>query len=65
MNAKTQNVLTVKEISEMLRIGSNGAYALIHSKAFPVVRIGHTYRIPEDSFFTWLKRQEQPAATWQ
>ena len=65
MNAKTQNVLTVKEIMEMLRIGSNGAYALMHSKSFPVVRIGRAYRIPKDSFLAWLEGQEQPAVSWQ
>ena len=53
-NKEKIQFLTVKEISEMLRIGSNGAYGLIHSKSFPVVRIGHTYRIPKDPFYAWI-----------
>jgi excisionase family DNA binding protein len=49
-----QDTLTIKEIREILQIGSNSAYNLIHSKAFPVIRIGHSYRIPKDPFYAWL-----------
>jgi excisionase family DNA binding protein len=49
-----QDTLTIKEIREILKIGSNSAYNLIHSKAFPVIRIGHSYRIPKDPFYAWL-----------
>ncbi len=48
-------ILTVKEIQQILRIGTNTAYNLIHSKAFPVVRIGQSYRIPAASFYAWLE----------
>ena len=47
--------LTVCEIKDYLQIGANSAYNLIHSKAFPVIRIGHSYRIPKDGFYEWLK----------
>ena len=53
------STLTVKELQEILKIGTNTAYTLIHSKAFPVIKIGQTYRIPSGPFYTWL---ENPGA---
>ena len=35
-----QDTLTVKEVQEILKIGTNSAYNLIHSKAFPAIQIG-------------------------
>ena len=53
------DILTVKEMQSILKIGTNAAYNLIHSKAFPVIKIGQTYRIPAASFYAWL---EHPGA---
>ena len=44
-----QDTLTVKEVQEILKIGTNSAYNLIHSKAFPVIKIGQSYRIPRNA----------------
>lgn len=55
----TQDTLTVKEVQEILKIGTNSAYNLIHSKAFPVIKIGQSYRIPRTSFYAWM---ENPCA---
>jgi len=49
------DILTVKEMQGILKIGTNAAYNLIHSKAFPVIKIGQTYRIPTASFYAWLE----------
>ena len=49
------DILTVKEMQSILKIGTNAAYNLIHSKAFPVIKIGQTYRIPAASFYAWLE----------
>ena len=35
--------LTVRDIQRTLKIGTNVAYNLIHSKAFPVIKIGKNY----------------------
>ena len=62
MNTKTSKnqsnsaVMTVREIEIFLQIGANSAYNLIHSKAFPVIRIGNSYRIPKDTFYDWFKQ---------
>jgi len=47
--------LTIKEVQDILQIGTNNAYTLIHRKVFPVIRIGRSYRIPAEPFFAWLK----------
>lgn len=52
-------ILTVKEIQDILKVGTNAAYNLIHSNSFPVIKIGQTYRIPAAPFFAWL---ENPGA---
>lgn len=52
------STLTVKELQEVLKIGTNAAYNLIHSKAFPVIRIGQTYRIPAAPFYAWLENPD-------
>ena len=49
-----QKILTVNEMRQILKIGTNSAYNLIHSGAFPVIKIGQTYRIPADPFYAWL-----------
>ncbi len=49
-------VLTVKEVQEILKIGTNTAYNLIHSKAFPVIRVGQSYRIPAKPFYAWVEQ---------
>ena len=49
------STLTVKELQEILKIGTNAAYSLIHSKAFSVIKIGQTYRIPAAPFYAWLE----------
>ena len=46
--------LTPKEVQRILKIGVNNVYALIHSKEFPVIRIGRSYRVPTKPFYDWL-----------
>lgn len=54
MCEKAQEILTVEEMRQILKIGTNSAYNLIHSGAFPVIKIGQTYRIPAEPFYAWL-----------
>ena len=49
-----KKALTLKEMQDILQIGTNSAYALIHSHAFPVIKIGRSYRIPAEPFYDWL-----------
>ncbi len=59
MCEKGQKTLTVEEMRQILKIGTNSAYNLIHSGSFPVIKIGQTYRIPAEPFYAWL---ENPSA---
>lgn len=55
MCEKAQEILTVEEMRQILKIGANAAYNLIHSGAFPVIKIGQTYRIPAEPFYAWMR----------
>lgn len=57
MAIETQETLTVKDIQRILNIGVNNAYALVRSNVFPVIKVGHSYRIPRDDFYAWMHRQ--------
>ena len=47
--------LTVRDIQRTLKIGTNVAYNLIHSKAFPVIKIVKIYRRPSEVIYSLLE----------
>jgi excisionase family DNA binding protein len=49
-------VLSVEELTEVLNIGRNTAYALVRSGQIRSVRVGKTYRIPRDAVEEFLKK---------
>jgi excisionase family DNA binding protein len=48
--------ITIAELKEYLKIGTNTAYALIHIQGFPCIKIGKRYIIDTDELDTYLKR---------
>ena len=48
--------LTVQEVQKILKLGRNAVYNLIHSNAFPVIRVGNLLRIPKKPFYEWLSK---------
>ena len=44
------NFLMVKDLQEILHIGRDKAYALMHSKAFPAIKIGGRYFVAYKTF---------------
>lgn len=58
INQETVKVLTVKDLSQILKIGRDKAYALIKSNGFPSVCIGNRYIVTEDALNEWLKKYE-------
>ena len=50
------NLLTVQETQSLLRIGRDKAYALMHSKGFPSVKIGGRYFVEEEALREWLNK---------
>ena len=46
---------TVEDLMDILGVGRKSVYTLIREKAFPAICIGKQgYRIPKDSFYSWL-----------
>lgn len=47
-------VLTPKDVQEILGIGRRQTYELLADPPFHVVRIGRLFKIPKDPFYKWL-----------
>lgn len=43
------DILTIDELAELLKIGKNTTYRLINSGQIKSIRIGKTHRIPKES----------------
>ena len=52
-----ESVLTVRDLSEYLRIGRDSAYALVRSGQIRSVRIGRQIRIPRAAVDAYLSGQ--------
>lgn len=50
--------LTVKDLTRMLCIGRDRAYALMRSKAFPSTKIKGRYYVSQDALKRWMKSVE-------
>lgn len=45
---------SIPEMAQVLGIGTNKAYDLIHINGFPVIKFGNCYRIPKEALQKWL-----------
>lgn len=52
------DVLTFKELKEILKIGKNKCYELLKQNQIPSIRIGNTYRIPKINVIRFLENQK-------
>ena len=50
------DILTVRELSKLLRIGINNAYKLVRNGTIPSVRVGRQYRITRQAVLDWLEK---------
>lgn len=48
--------ISVKEFQRMLDISQPKAYEIIHSKGFPVTKIGRSYRVNKTKVLTMIER---------
>lgn len=55
---KTHDTITVKELSQILRLGINNAYFLVKSGTIFSVRVGRQYRIPRSALEKFLCEKE-------
>lgn len=49
-----ENLLTVKDVQEKLKLGKNNTYKLISQKGFPKITIGKKILIPEEQFEKYI-----------
>lgn len=47
-------LLNVKDLQELLKIGRDTAYALMHAQGFPSIKIGGRYYVAREALDKWL-----------
>ena len=52
------DVVTVNELAEMLKIGRNTAYELVRAGIIPSVKIGRQIRISKQAVLTYLSKDK-------
>ena len=50
-------MLNADKIAKYLEISRAGAYELMHSEGFPLIRIGKRLIVPRDKFLEWVDNQ--------
>ncbi|MGM9608506.1 MAG: helix-turn-helix domain-containing protein [Oscillospiraceae bacterium] len=55
-------IITVKELAELLRVGINNAYRLVHDGTIKSVRVGRVYRIPRKAVDEYLSQTSESCA---
>lgn len=53
------DILTIDELAEMLKIGKNTAYQLINTGKIKSIRIGRTHRIPKDNLVMYIMNKSK------
>ena len=56
---ETTKLLTVSELQQLLDIGRDTAYNLVHRKDFPSVKLGREFRVLPDKLNDWLEKQQR------
>lgn len=51
------DVLTVEELCEILKVGQNAAYTLLNSGELKAFRNGRVWRIPKQTVIEYVSRQ--------
>ena len=51
-----QEILTPKEVSDILKIGINKTYSIMNSSAFPSYKIGNKMYVTNEALEEWLRK---------
>ena len=51
------DILTVDELCDLLKIGQNAAYSLLNSGHIKAFRNGRTWRIPKQAVIDYVQKQ--------
>ena len=68
MFANLPEMLSAKDLMEILPVSCSGVYALLRDPTFPTIRLGRRVIVPRDAFCAWLQKNmtgdvELPAAS--
>ena len=58
----TDEILTVKEAAELLKISEKTFYNWVHIDGFPKLKVGNCIRIPRGLLMDWVNAQAQMKA---
>jgi excisionase family DNA binding protein len=48
--------LTVAEVAKLMRVSKMTVYRLVHSGTLPAVRVGRSFRVPENAVHDYLRK---------
>ncbi|WP_370153353.1 helix-turn-helix domain-containing protein [Streptacidiphilus sp. EB129] len=48
------NFLTVAEVASVMRVSKMTVYRLVHSSELPAIRVGRSFRVPEQAVHDYL-----------
>ena len=48
--------MTVAEVAAIMRVSKMTVYRLVHAGELPAVRVGRSFRVPEDAVHHYLKQ---------
>ena len=54
MEIESKLLLTVSDLRQVLHLGRDRCYALMHNPAFPSMRIGNRYFVQSKALAEWL-----------
>lgn len=60
MFERYDDVVTVEQLAEMLKIGRNNAYELIRSNQVFSIRVGRQIRIPKEAVIQYIRAEGDP-----
>jgi excisionase family DNA binding protein len=54
--------MTIAEVAEIMRVSRMTVYRLVHAAALPAVRIGRSFRVPEQAVHDYLRQSGTDSA---
>ena len=57
----SSHFLTIAEVAEAMRVSKMTVYRLVKSHAIAAVRVGRSFRVPEEAVNDYLRRATEPA----
>ena len=58
---RDQDILTVKELSDLLRLHPTTVYKLVRQGKIPSFRVGNEWRFRKDAIMRWLSEKSESA----